>query len=107
MSLSKLGALRVADTRAFERIVRATMGANGGRIPDAARHLGVSERTLFRWLSEAPLTDCPRVANGEPRTGRRGCKSGTCYECKHASASAPHPLVPGALVCEGCMDGLR
>jgi transcriptional regulator with PAS, ATPase and Fis domain len=47
-----LGALRVVDVEKWAKQVRQAMKRHEGRVPDAARELGVSVRTLFRWLAE-------------------------------------------------------
>ena len=53
--LTPLGALRVLHPEQWAKKVRAAMKASDGRIPEAAESLGVSMRTLFRWLSDDPL----------------------------------------------------
>lgn len=71
----RIGALRVVDPAQWEREIRRAMSRAEGRIPDAAFHLGIHRRTLFRWLQEPRLADVPRVAHGEPRPGnKRGRK---------------------------------
>ena len=73
--ISKLGALRLTNPREWARTIRTAMAAAGGRIPDAARSLGVGARTLYRWLDDPSLADVPRVENGMPRSGQRGKRS--------------------------------
>jgi transcriptional regulator with PAS, ATPase and Fis domain len=61
--LSELGALRVVDAERWAKQVRQAMNRNAGRVPDAANELGVSPRTLFRWLAEDRLLkDVERAA---------------------------------------------
>lgn len=61
--LSELGALRVVDAAKWAREIRQAMKRSDGRVPDAARELGVSPRTLFRWLAEDRLLkDVERAA---------------------------------------------
>jgi len=45
------------------------MRAAGGRVPDAAETLGVSKRTLFRWLDDPLLEDVQRAAPSLHREG--------------------------------------
>lgn len=62
--LSELGALRVVDAEKWAKQVRQAMKRNEGRVPDAANELGVSTRTLFRWLAEDRLLkDVERAAS--------------------------------------------
>ena len=68
---SALGALRLYDPAAWARKVRAAMRANQGRIAPAAAALGVSRRTLHRWLADPSLADVPRHAPGVPYGPRR------------------------------------
>ena len=61
--LSELGALRVVDAEKRAKQVRQAIKRNDGRVPDAVRELGVSTRTLFRWLAEDRLLkDVERAA---------------------------------------------
>ncbi len=59
--LTRTGALRMVDPTAWVREVRGAMRAAEGRIPDAAKELGVSMRQLFRWLDDPALRDVPRA----------------------------------------------
>ena len=68
---SALGALRLYDPAAWARKVRAAMRANQGRIAPAAAALGVSWRTLHRWLAAPELADVPRHPAGVPYGPRR------------------------------------
>jgi len=74
---TKIGAMKVANPPMWARLVADAMRGAGGRIPDAARALGVSDRTLFRWLDDDLLRDVPRVANGLGRDGKRGRRAKT------------------------------
>ncbi len=67
--LSPLGALRLVDPEKWSREVRKAMRAAGGRVPDAAETLGVSKRTLFRWLDDPLLEDVQRAAPSLHREG--------------------------------------
>lgn len=75
--LTPIGATRVSDPEAWERQVRAAMRRARGRTTEAAEALGVSTRTLFRWLAEPPLDDVDKAAPsihvtaGEPRKRRK------------------------------------
>ncbi len=60
--LTTIGATRVSDPAEWERLVRGAMRRAKGRTADAAADLGVSVRTLFRWLAEPPLTDVAKAA---------------------------------------------
>jgi hypothetical protein len=68
--LTRMGALKIADPAAFERELRRTMLAAGGRIPAAAEALGVSVRQLSRWLAELPEVD--RAKPGRPWPAKEG-----------------------------------
>ena len=67
----KRGALRLADPVGWEIGVRDAMARAEGRIADAARALGVSWRTLHRWLAAPELADVPRHPAGVPYGPRR------------------------------------
>ncbi len=72
--LTAIGATRVADPEGWEKQVRACMKRAKGRIPEAAAELGVSTRTLFRWLADPPLDDVAKAAPSlhvEPRKPRK------------------------------------
>lgn len=57
-TITRLGALRVADRKKWEREIRAAM-RNTATIQDAADALGVSKRQLQRWLDELPEIERP------------------------------------------------
>jgi transposase-like protein len=61
-----IGAYRITDPPTFRHMVRAAMKAEGGSIPNAARSLGVSTRTLFRWLQDKAFDGLARRAEGRP-----------------------------------------
>ncbi len=67
----RLGALRLADPGAWEVRVRDAMAQESGRVQLAAGRLGVSTRTLMRWLAEPALRDTPRHAAGVAYGPRR------------------------------------
>lgn len=67
----RLGALRLADPGAWEVRVRDAMAQESGRVQLAAGRLGVSTRTLMRWLAEPALRDIPRHAAGVAYGPRR------------------------------------
>jgi len=60
--LTTIGATRVSDPDEWEKLVRSAMRRAKGRTADAAADLGISTRTLFRWLAEAPLDDVAKAA---------------------------------------------
>jgi hypothetical protein len=60
--ITAIGALKVADPKEWASTVKQAMKANGGRITDAAVALGVSPRTLFRWLALPPLENVAKSA---------------------------------------------
>lgn len=65
--LSLLGAERVAVPKKWAAQVRKAMKDAGGRITEAADALGVSRRTLYRWLDEDPrLAGIARAPEGRP-----------------------------------------
>lgn len=73
-----LSALRIADPPAWRMKVRAALRAEGS-VDNAARALGVSRSTLFRWLENDPeLREGIELATrGGDRTdsaGKRGQK---------------------------------
>lgn len=69
--LTALGALKIANPKEWERSVRAAMKTAKGRIPDAAVTLGVSPRTLFRWLAEPPLDNVQKAASSLHVKGKK------------------------------------
>lgn len=70
--ITRLGAMRRYDPERFEREVRKAMRDASGRIPRAAESLGVSVRTLYRWLDDANLSDVPRAEVGtRPDSAKR------------------------------------
>lgn len=76
--LTRLGGLRKGAPDVWEREVRAAMAAAGGRVPDAADALDVSNRTLFRWLEEDRFADVERADVGvhrKPKPKRRSAKT--------------------------------
>lgn len=79
--VSRIRFLRRCCQPDWIRLVREALAASGGRVPDAAAQLGVSERTLYRWLSEAhPFNGRPwfekveRVPVGVRRTAARSTR---------------------------------
>ena len=67
----RVAALRIADPPAWAGRVRAAMTAHQGRVAHAAAELGVSWRTLMRWLAEPALADVPRHPAGVSYGPRR------------------------------------
>lgn len=59
--LTQIGATRVSDPDEWEKQVRAAMRRAKGRTSEAAEALGVSTRTLFRWLAEPPLDNVDKA----------------------------------------------
>jgi len=70
--LTQIGALKFVDRVAWKKQIRDAMKSVDGRVPDAAKALGVSDRQLFRWLAEEDMTNIPRAEFGLPRDGKRG-----------------------------------
>jgi hypothetical protein len=80
----KLRALMLVDPRAAKgRIVEAISRA-GGRLPAAAKLLGIGHRTLCRWVVELGLEQ--RVERERTRSGGRMPRDGACSVrgCKRA-----------------------
>jgi hypothetical protein len=50
--ISRLGALRVVDPKAWVAEVRAALEQSGGFLDEAAKTLEVSRRQLQRWLKD-------------------------------------------------------
>jgi len=65
----ELTGLRLYDRKAWAALVAKAMKRSDGALDPAAEELGVSWRTLARWLSELP--DVPRRAPGHPETKKR------------------------------------
>ena len=63
-TLTSLGALRMVDHAAWALQVRRAMQRAGGRIPEAARILGVGWRTLHRWLADPAFARVERAPRG-------------------------------------------
>jgi predicted ArsR family transcriptional regulator len=74
--ITPTGALRIADPIAWKARVLRTLKECGGRVPEAAAELGVSGRTLFRWMLdlEAEGAEVPRALTG-PRGPRHSGRS--------------------------------
>jgi len=53
----------ILDAQRVEQI-RAAMAETGGRVPAAARALGVTRRTVYRWLADPRLADVARAPKG-------------------------------------------
>src|SRR5208282_323923 len=52
--ITPVGALKVANYDQWFAQVKAAIIKHSGQIPEAAKSLGVSARTVFRWVSETP-----------------------------------------------------
>lgn len=70
MSVSRLGALKVSDPKAWREAVRSAMAEHEGKIPEAAESVGVSVPTFYRWLKTLPSVKRaprgPRLKSGAP-----------------------------------------
>ena len=64
MTITELGALRIARPDEFKARLKKAMREADGAVEDAAEALGVSARTLKRWLADMP--DVPRRSEGRP-----------------------------------------
>jgi transcriptional regulator with PAS, ATPase and Fis domain len=62
--ITPAGALRIVDPAKWARAVKQAMRAAGGRVPEAAKALGVSRRQLYRWLMEPAFADVARAPVG-------------------------------------------
>jgi DNA-binding NtrC family response regulator len=65
-NISDLLATRIKDPLDWRNNIYNAMAKAGGRVPDAADHLGVSSRTLYRNLEEPELDDVDRAPMGRP-----------------------------------------
>lgn len=62
---SRIGGLRIFDASRWEEQVCSAMRAAEGNCERASKALGVSIRTLMRWLAEYP--HLPRARKGRPK----------------------------------------
>jgi ActR/RegA family two-component response regulator len=65
--ITPAGALRIVDSAKWVRLVKRAMREAGGRVPDAARALGVSRRQMYRWLMEPAFAAVARAPVGHHR----------------------------------------
>ena len=65
-NISDLLATRIKDPLDWRNDITTAMARADGRVPDAARVLGVSGRTLYRNLEEPELDDVDRAPMGRP-----------------------------------------
>jgi hypothetical protein len=65
-NISDLLATRIKDPLDWRNDISNAMAKNDGRVPDAAKALGVSGRTLYRNLEEPELDDVDRAPMGRP-----------------------------------------
>ena len=63
--LSPLGALRIVDHKAWVRQIRAALKAHGCNLSHAAKHLGVSDRSLWRWTADPAFRDLVPTSTGD------------------------------------------
>ena len=68
--ITATGALRIADYTAWKAKVLRVLRENGGRVPEAAAELGVSHRTLFRWMVDLQAEGKVARAKKGPRGPR-------------------------------------
>ena len=61
MSLTSLGGLKAADPAKWAAKIRSAMNAAKGNRRIAAEKLGVSWRTLMRWLDDPALEDVKQL----------------------------------------------
>lgn len=66
--MTPLGALRVLNRDRWLATLRKALEDAGGRIPAAAKSLGMSVRQLSRWLAEDPTL--PRSKPGRPEVDK-------------------------------------
>jgi DNA-binding NtrC family response regulator len=65
-NISDLLATRIKDPLDWRNDISNAMAKHDGRVPDAAKALGVSGRTLYRNLEEPELDDVERAPMGRP-----------------------------------------
>jgi DNA-binding NtrC family response regulator len=65
-NISDLLATRIKDPLDWRNDITNAMARSDGRVPDAAKALGVSGRTLYRNLEEPELDDVERAPMGRP-----------------------------------------
>lgn len=78
--MTQVGAMKIADRTEWKKQIRVAMKDADGRVADAAKSLGVSERQLFRWLAEDDMKTIPRAEFGLPRDGKRGRRAKVVVE---------------------------
>jgi hypothetical protein len=61
-----LNALRILEPHRWALRVRLAMSESSGHLDPAASELGVSRRTLTRWLRDPLLEDVMRAPAGRP-----------------------------------------
>lgn len=65
-NISDLLATRIKDPLDWRNDISNAMTKADGRVPDAAKSLGVSSRTLYRNLEEPELSNLDRAPMGRP-----------------------------------------
>lgn len=65
-NITDLLATRIKDPLDWRNSISNAMAKSDGRVPDAAKQLGVSGRTLYRNLEEPELGDVKRAPMGRP-----------------------------------------
>jgi hypothetical protein len=65
-NITDLLATRIKDSLEWRNDVTNAMAKSDGRVPDAAKKLGVSTRTLYRNLEEPDLDNVDRAPMGRP-----------------------------------------
>jgi len=65
-NITDLLATRIKDSLEWRNDITNAMAKSDGRVPDAARKLGVSSRTLYRNLEEPELDNVDRAPMGRP-----------------------------------------
>jgi DNA-binding NtrC family response regulator len=65
-NITDLLATRIKDSLEWRNDITNAMAKSDGRVPDAAKKLGVSSRTLYRNLEEPDLDDVTRAPMGRP-----------------------------------------
>jgi len=65
-NITDLLATRIKDSLEWRNDITNAMAKSDGRVPDAAKKLGVSSRTLYRNLEEPELDDVDRAPMGRP-----------------------------------------
>ena len=64
MTMTEMGLLKLTNRPEWANRVKDAMRRNSGRVAETALSLGVTTRTLFRWLNEPEFSGVRRAPVG-------------------------------------------